>query len=81
MKRRFAKSIIIGAGFLLLAGPGLVRPSFSEVVLQDTYTTGLVLEDQANSADNQTNATIKSGASVTAETGKYAILERPTDGI
>ncbi len=79
MKRRFAKSIIIGAGFLLLAGPGLVRPSFSEVVLQDTYTTGLVLEDQANSADNQTNATIKSGASVTAETGKYAILGK-TDG-
>jgi outer membrane autotransporter protein len=79
MKRRFAKSIIIGAGFLLLAGPGLVRPSFSEVVLQDTYTTALVLEDQANSADNQTNATIKSGASVTAETGKYAILGK-TDG-
>jgi uncharacterized protein with beta-barrel porin domain len=79
MKRRFAKSIIIGAGFLLLAGPGLVRPSFSEVVLQDTYTTGLVLEDQANSADNQTNATIKSGASVTADTGKYAILGK-TDG-
>ena len=79
MKRQFAKSIIIGAGFLLLAGPGLVRPSFSEVVLQDTYTTGLVLEDQANSADNSTNATIKSGASVTADTGKYAILGK-TDG-
>lgn len=79
MKRQFAKSIIIGAGLLLLAGPGLVRPSFSEVVLQDTYTTGLVLEDQANSADNQTSATIKSGASVTADTGKYAILGK-TDG-
>jgi uncharacterized protein with beta-barrel porin domain len=82
MKKKSTKGIVIGISLLLFAGPGLVRPSYSEVVIDGTRTVPIVLEDETNSPGNPTNATVKSGASVTATLSGitcYTILGK-TDG-
>ncbi len=82
MKKKSTKGMVIGISLLLLAGPGFVRPSFSEVVIDDARTAAIVLENETNSADNQTNATVASGASVTVarSSGKYYAILGTTDG-
>ncbi|MDD3845045.1 MAG: autotransporter domain-containing protein [Syntrophorhabdaceae bacterium] len=74
MRIPFKKGMVCGVSLLMLAAPCIVKPSLAEVVIDDSRTAGIVLENETNTAANQTNATVKSGASVTAETGKYAIL-------
>lgn len=82
MKKKSTKGIVFGISLLLFAGPGFVRPSHSEVVIDDARTAGIVLENETNTAANQTNATIKSGASVTAalSDGKFYAVLGTTDG-
>ncbi len=82
MELSLRKCVICGISLFMLAAPGAVKPSYSEVKIEDTRTASIILEDETNSTDNPTNATVKSGASVTvaaSSTKIYGILGT-TDG-
>lgn len=58
----------------MLAAPGVIRPSFAEVVISDTRTAGVALQDETN-ADGVMKATLTStgSVSVTGTSGKYGL--------
>jgi len=84
MRIPFKKGMVCGVSLLMLAAPCIVKPSLAEVVIDDSRTAAIVLENETNTAANQTNATVKSGASVTVaeseSVSKYYAIIGTTDG-
>ncbi len=74
MELSLRKCVVCGISLFMLAAPGVIRPSFAEVVISDTRTAGVALQDETN-ADGVMKATLTStgSVSVTGTSGKYGL--------